>query len=85
MSAPEATSQDVTAWRLGKIEEALVVMLGKLDDRPDWKDVRNIEAVLAERVKRLEDWQTWALRLGGPALVAAAIGIVVNASRITGA
>lgn len=30
----------------------------------------------------LESWNTWALRLGGPAVAAALVGVVLNASRI---
>lgn len=77
---PEA----VTAWRLGKIEEGMTAVLSKLDDRPDWKDVRNIEGALKEKIQRLEDWQTWALRLGGPAFLGGGVAIVVNALRING-
>lgn len=34
-------------------------------------------------IKDLRDWQTWALRLGGPGVVGALIGVVLNASRIS--
>lgn len=78
----EAPPQDVTAWRLGKIETALEAVLGKLDDRPDWKDVRAIEAVLSDRVKRLEDWQTWAGRLVLGAVILAVLGLVLVGGKV---
>lgn len=42
--------------------------------RPTKEDL----AYLTARVKVLEDWQTWALRLGGPALVACLVGVFSN-------
>lgn len=54
---PEASElappQDLTNWRLGNIEDSLKAVLAKLEET----------AGLADRVKRLEDWQTWALRI----------------------
>lgn len=82
--ATEEDAPAVTAWRLKRIEEGLGAVLDKLEDRPDWKDVRNIEATLKERIQRTEDWQTWALRLGGPAFLGGGVAIVVNALRISG-
>lgn len=79
---PPPEAESVTAWRLGKIETAMDLILGKLDDRPDWKDVRSIEARLLERVQKLEDWQTWALRLGGPALIGGVVGMLLNAFKL---
>ena len=35
-------------------------------------------------INAIEGWQTWALRLGGPAVVAALVGVAFNASRIGG-
>lgn len=78
----EVVPQDVTAWRLGKIESSLEAVLGKLDDRPDWKDVRNIEAALAERVKRLEDWQTWAARIILGAVLVAVVGLALTVPKL---
>lgn len=73
--------------RLDRFENTITNALGgfstKLDDRPDWQDVRRIEANLEGRIKKLEEWQTWALRLGGPALIAAVGGMLVNASRMS--
>ena len=81
---PNAESESVTGWRLGQIETALAAILGKLDDRPAWKDVRTIEDGLLERVRRLEEWQTWALRLGAPSIIGAFVGMLFNAFRLTG-
>lgn len=87
-----SAQEDVTTGELGRrfdrfektITETLGTVVTKLDERPDWKDVRNIEASIVERVKKLEDWQTWALRLGGPVVVAIGVGIANNAMRIAG-
>ena len=85
-----SATEDVTTGELGRrfdrFEDTITKTLGtvvtKLDERPDWKDVRGIETVLLDRIKRLEEWQTWALRLGAPALVGGAVGIIFNAVRI---
>ncbi|AYN57566.1 hypothetical protein QEX66_gp18 [Arthrobacter phage Corgi] len=74
--------QDVTAWRLGKIEVALDAVLVKLDDRPDWKDVRNIEDQLAARITRLEDWQTWAIRIVVGAVLVALVGVALAVGKV---
>lgn len=69
---PDATElappQDLTNWRLGNIEETLKAVLGKLDDT----------AGLADRVKRLEEWQTWALRIVVGAVLAGVLALVVT-------
>lgn len=83
-------SDDVTTGELGRrlerfektVTGALATISEKLDDRPDWKDVRNIEALLVERIKRLEEWQTWALRLGAPALAGGLVGMLLNAFKL---
>lgn len=63
-----APPQDLTNWRLGNIEETLKAVLDKLDDT----------AGLADRVKRLEDWQTWALRIVVGAVLLGIIALVMN-------
>lgn len=47
------------------------------------REIHELRAKIQDRaIKDLEDWQTWALRLGGPALVAAVAGVLYNAARI---
>lgn len=69
---PDATDlappQDLTNWRLGNIEESLKAVLLKLEGA----------AGLEDRVKRLEDWQTWALRIVVAAVLVAVIGVVIG-------
>lgn len=63
----EAPPQDLTTWRLGQIEGTV-------------KDIKNLldgQAGLADRVKRLEDWQTWALRIVVGAVLLGIIALVV--------
>lgn len=87
-----ATAGDVTTGELGRrfdrfegtITTALEGISAKLDQRPDWKDVQNMLAPLERRVGALEGWQTWALRLGGPALAGSVVGVLVNSLRING-
>jgi hypothetical protein len=87
-----AAAGDVTTGELGRrfdrfegtITTALEGISSKLDQRPDWKDVQNMLAPLERRVGSLEGWQTWALRLGGPALVGSLVGVAVNSVRLNG-
>jgi type IV secretory pathway component VirB8 len=58
----------------------MAAVLDKLDERPDWKDVRTIEAGLKERIQKLEDWQKWAIR----AVLLAVLGAVAAALQIVG-
>ena len=82
--APVAES-DVSTGELGRrldrfektVTDALGGISSKLDDRPDWVDVRKIEAGLKESIKRLEDWQAWAVRLVLGAVILAVLGGVV--------
>lgn len=48
----------------------LKVMADKLDARPTKDDITHLESRIAD----LEGWQTWAMRLGIPAL----LGVVFN-------
>jgi hypothetical protein len=72
--------------RLDRLETTITAALGgiatKIDERPDWQDVRRIETALIVRISALEGWQTWALRLGAPGIVGALIGVLINAGRI---
>lgn len=84
---PLAPESDVTTGELGRrlerfestVTGALSGISDKLDARPDWLDVRNIEKGLNEKIKRLEDWQTWAGRLVLGAVVLAVLGVVLVA------
>lgn len=85
------TTGDVTTGELGRridrfegtVTAALDGIAGKLDNRPDWQDIKRIETALLVRITALEGWQTWALRLGGPALAGALVGVAINGFRIT--
>jgi hypothetical protein len=61
------------------ITATLADISGKLDVRPDWQDVRSIEKTLNEKIKRLEEWQTWAGRLVLGAVILAILGVVLVA------
>lgn len=84
----EAVTTGELGRRLEKFETTITGTLGtvleKLDNRPDWADVRRIESRLEERIKRLEDWQTWAARLILGAVILAVLGAVL-VTRTTGA
>lgn len=46
------------------------------------KEISELRSQIQDRaIKDLEDWQTWALRLGAPTLVAAVAGVVFNATQ----
>lgn len=81
--APADVTTGEIGRRLDKFEIAITATLsdisGKLDIRPDWQDVRNIEKALNEKIKRLEDWQTWAGRLILGAVILAVLGVVLVA------
>lgn len=84
------TEPEVTVGELGRnltkfekaVTDALGTISGKLDDRPDWSDVRGIESNLLDRIKRLEDWQTWAVRLIVSAVVLAALGLIMAGPKL---
>lgn len=84
---PTAPESDVSTGEIGRrldrfektVTDTLSDISGKLDARPDWLDVRNIEKGLNEKIKRLEDWQTWAGRLVLGAVVLAVLGVVLVA------
>jgi C4-type Zn-finger protein len=63
--------ENLTNWRLGNIEGTLTKVLEKLD----------AAAGLEERVKRLEEWQTWALRIVVGAVLAGILALVVTTAR----
>lgn len=79
----EAVTVGELGRNLARFEKTVTDSLGtigtKLDERPDWKDVRNIEGNLLERIKRLEDWQTWALRIVVGAVLVGILGLWVAA------
>jgi hypothetical protein len=87
-----ATAGDVTTGELGRrfdrfektVTDGIAGLADKLDTRPDWKDVQNLIAPLEARVASLEGWQTWALRLGAPALVGSLVGVAINAIKLNG-
>lgn len=48
------------------------------------REISELRSQIQDRaIKDLEDWQTWALRLGAPTLLAAVAGVVFNGSRIS--
>lgn len=77
----EAVTTGELGRRLEKFESTMTGTLGtvldKLDNRPDWADVRRIEAGLSDRIKKLEDWQAWAGRLIIGAVILAVLGAVL--------
>jgi hypothetical protein len=71
---PETTTelpQDLTSWRLGQIEGTVKDIKALLDG----------QAGLADRVKRLEEWQTWALRIVVGAVLAGILALVVTTAK----
>jgi hypothetical protein len=64
---------------LKAMREALEAKIAAVKEAQAMRDALQDKAINA-----LEGWQTWALRLGGPAVIAALLGVVFNASRITG-
>lgn len=77
----EAVTTGELGRRLERFESTVTGTLsdisGKLDTRPDWADVRRIETGLSDRLKKLEDWQTWAGRLILGAVILAVLGAVL--------
>lgn len=75
--------EDVNArpdWQdVRRVEDGLLARIQALSAQTELKDKLQDKALEA-----LEGWQTWALRLGGPALVAALVGMAANAVRLTG-
>jgi hypothetical protein len=69
----ESPPQDLTTWRLGEIETSVKAILGKLEEVN--------AANLADRVKRLEDWQTWALRIVVGAVLLAVLAVVIGTTK----
>ena len=62
-----------------RVEDGLLARIQALGAQVERKDKLQDKAINA-----LEGWQTWALRLGGPALVAALVGMAANAVRLAG-
>lgn len=49
------------------------------------KELADLKNELQDKaIAALEEWNTWALRLGAPALVAAIGGVLFNAARLGG-
>lgn len=72
---------DQTTITTGELSRAVGLIRSDIGDlrldirgRPTKEDL----IYLTERVKNLENWQTWALRLGGPALVGCLVGVASN-------
>jgi hypothetical protein len=88
VAAPDVVTTGELGRRFDRFEDTVTKGIAglsdKLDTRPDWKDVQNLLTPLEARVASLEGWQTWALRLGGPAIVGALVGVAVNSVRIAG-
>jgi len=55
-------------------------LLDKLKADRDLQDLKN--QLQDKAIAALEGWTTWALRLGGPALAGAVVGVLVNGMRI---
>jgi hypothetical protein len=66
------------------VTKAIAGLGDKMDERPGRDDVLGLLKPLESRIAVLEGWQTWALRLGGPALVGALVGVAINASKLNG-
>jgi len=64
---------------LKRMEDGLVERIRAAAELQALKNALQDKAIAA-----LEGWQVWALRLGGPALVAAVVGVLVNGIRING-
>lgn len=54
----------------------------RLSDAKALADLKN--TLQDKAIAGLEEWNTWALRLGGPTIVALLAGVVFNAARIPG-
>lgn len=61
---------------LERMEKGIDEIKIELKERPTDRDV----AYLEDRVRDLESWQTWAMRLGVPGLGAAAIALLNSIS-----
>lgn len=87
---PVVEQEAVTTGELGRnlakfektVTEALGTISTKLDERPNWTDVRAIETGLKERIAKLEDWQTWAMRIVLGAVLVAVLAVVVAAPKL---
>lgn len=64
---------------LRRVEDAALARVAAAVELSDLKNELQDKAIAG-----LEDWQTWALRLGAPAIVAAVAGVLFNASRLGG-
>jgi len=62
-----------------RVEDGL---LARIQAHADHQVLKN--QLQDKALEALEDWQRWALRLGGPALAAAVIGMAANAVRLAG-
>ena len=62
---------------LRRMEEGLVERIRAAAELQALKNALQDKAIAA-----LEGWQTWALRLGGPALVGSVVGVLVNSIRM---
>lgn len=80
MAPPDGMS-DTSTITNGELYRAVSLIRGDIGDlRTDVKSRPTKEDIiyLSERVKNLENWQTWALRLGAPALIATMITAFSN-------
>lgn len=72
--SPASISTGELSRAVGLIRSDIGDLRSDIRGRPTEKDL----IYLSERVKSLENWQTWALRLGGPAVVGCLIGVFSN-------
>lgn len=75
---PEGASTDLT---VGETYRNLIALRGdfnrmaaKLDDRPDWQDLKRVERGHDEKIAELQDTVKWGMRL----IVTACTGFVIN-------
>lgn len=64
---------------LDRVERTMEAKINGIKEAQAMRDQLQDKAINA-----VEGWQTWALRLGGPAVMAALFGVVFNSTRISG-
>ena len=78
MPGTEAGTTTITNGELFRAVELIRgdigILRGEIKERPTANDLKYLE----QRVSDLENWQTWALRLGGPSLVACLVAAGAN-------
>lgn len=75
---PEGASTDLT---VGETYRNLIALradftrfTSKLDELPDWQDIRRIEKAQEAKIKELQDSVKWGMRL----IITSVVGVIIN-------